>query len=214
MKPHNEADNSVSSANVTDLNKQVLQITLEDRALIKAVEHGLPVTSRPYAEIAKQLGTNESDVIARLQRLTDKGAIKRYGVVVRHKELGYTANGMVVWDVPDDRVEELGMCIGKYSCVTLSYRRPRRLPDWSYNLFTMVHGSNRDEVAEKVENIVNECGLQDIKHTILFSTRRFKQRGASYAQGQTQEKPAPRSKHPEKTSAAAKLRLIRNTGKP
>lgn len=168
-----------------ELNKQVMQISAEDRALIKAVEHGLPIASRPYAEIAKNLGTTEQDVISRLQQLIDNGAIKRYGVVVRHKELGYTANGMVVWDIPDDKVEELGMCIGKYDCVTLSYRRPRRLPEWSYNLFTMVHGSNREEVTQKVEDIAKQCGLQNIKHTILFSTRRFKQRGASYTQKDT-----------------------------
>lgn len=162
-------------------NKNSRCITDEDRALIKAVEAGLPVVSRPYAEIAKQLGTTEQDVMLRLQQLINNGAIKRYGIVVRHKELGYTANGMVVWDVPDNRVEEIGLCIGKYACVTLSYRRPRRLPQWPYNLFTMVHGSSREEVSKKVEEIVQSCGLQDINHTILFSTRRFKQRGASYA---------------------------------
>jgi DNA-binding Lrp family transcriptional regulator len=182
-----------------ELNKQVMQISAEDRNLIKAVEHGLPIASRPYAEIAKKLGTTEQDVISRLQQLMDNGAIKRYGVVVRHKELGYTANGMVVWDIPDDKVEKLGMCIGKYDCVTLSYRRPRRLPDWTYNLFTMVHGSNRDEVTEKVEGIVKQCGLQDIKHTILFSTRRFKQRGASYTQKDTATTDIK----------AAKLRLVK-----
>ncbi|MFV9614902.1 MAG: AsnC family protein [Gammaproteobacteria bacterium] len=162
------------------LNKQVLHLSSEDRALIKAVQTGLPVVSRPYAEIARQLNSSEADVISRLQYLIDNGAIKRYGVVVRHKELGYTANGMVVWDIPDDKVEEMGLCIGKYDCVTLSYRRPRRLPDWSYNLFTMVHGSNREEVTQKVAEIVEKCGLQNIEHNILFSTRRFKQRGASY----------------------------------
>ena len=167
---------------IAELNKNVLQLNEKDRALIKAVEHGLPVVSRPYAEIAKQLNASEAEVISRLQHLMDNGAIKRYGVVVRHKELGYTANGMVVWDIPDDRVEELGICIGKYDCVTLSYRRPRRLPDWPYNLFTMVHGSSREEVTQKVEEIVEKCDLQNIEHTILFSTRRFKQRGASYTQ--------------------------------
>ena len=186
---------------MAELNEQVLQITSEDRALIKAVQRGLPITSRPYAEIAKQLNTSEQDIILRLQQLMDKGAIKRYGVVVRHKELGYTANGMVVWDIPDDKVEEIGMCIGKYSSVTLSYRRPRRLPEWPYNLFTMIHGSSREEVEEKVEEIAASCGLQDTSHTILFSTRRFKQRGASYSTEQTAAK------------KAAKLRLIKNTGK-
>lgn len=194
---------------MAELNEQVLQITTEDRALIKIVQRGLPIASRPYAEIAKQLDTTEQDVITRLQYLMDKGAIKRYGVVVRHKELGYTSNGMVVWDVPDDKVEEIGICIGKYSSVTLSYRRPRRLPEWSYNLFTMIHGSNREEVEKKVEEIVDSCGLQDVKHTILFSTRRFKQRGASYSQAQT----SADETNKKASKKTAKLHLIKNTGK-
>jgi len=97
----------------------------QDRLLIEAIEHGLPIVSRPYAEIAEKLNVSEQVVIARLQTLIDSGAIKRYGVVVRHKELGYTANGMVVWDVPDNMVGSLGIRIGKFSCVTLSYRRPQ-----------------------------------------------------------------------------------------
>jgi len=185
-----------------ELNKQVLQVTAEDRALIRFVEHGLPIVSRPYAEIAKQLATTEQDVIARMQLLMDKGAIKRYGVVVRHKELGYTANGMVVWNVPDERVEELGICIGKYDCVTLSYRRPRRLPEWPYNLFTMVHGSSREEVTQKVDEITESCGLHDIEHTILFSTRRFKQRGASYTSSHA-------TKDDSSKKPAARLQLVK-----
>ena len=165
---------------IMEPNKLVAQLTAADRELIKLVQHGLPVVSRPYAEIAERLDTTEQDVIQRLQRLIDNGAIKRYGVVVRHRELGYRANGMVVWDIPDHRVSHLGTCIGRFSCVTLSYRRPRRLPDWPYNLFTMVHGRDREEVEQKVAQIIESCGLQDIAHTILFSTRRFKQRGASY----------------------------------
>ena len=171
-------------------NKLVAQLTPEDRALIKLVQNGLPIVSRPYADIAERLSITEQEVIQRLQKLMNNGVIKRYGVVVRHRELGYRANGMVVWDVPDDRVSQLGACIGKFSCVTLSYRRPRRLPDWPYNLFTMVHGRSREEVEDKVAEIVSTCGLQDISHTILFSTRRFKQRGASYTAPLNAEKPA------------------------
>ena len=171
-----------------ELNNQVVQLTADDRALIKAVEGGLPVVSRPYEAIANNLGCSEQEVISRLQHLIDNGAIKRYGVVVRHKELGYTANGMVVWNIPDDKVDAMGACIGDYDCVTLSYRRPRRLPEWSYNLFTMVHGRNREEVTRIVAEIVESCGLQNIEHTILFSTRRFKQRGASYTENTTTTK--------------------------
>jgi len=179
-KPIKDRHRASPENKMIELNKKVLSLSSADRALIKAVQQGLPVVSRPYAEMAKQLDTSEENIISRLKFLIEKGAIKRYGVVVRHKELGYTNNGMVVWDIPDDKVEEFGLCIGKYSCVTLSYRRPRRLPHWQYNLFTMVHGSSRDAVKQKVEEIVENCGLQNIEHTILFSTRRFKQRGASY----------------------------------
>jgi DNA-binding Lrp family transcriptional regulator len=164
-----------------------LIISTQDQQLIHAVGNGLPITSRPYAAIAEQLGWSESEVITRLQQLIDYGLIKRFGVVVRHRELGYHANGMVVWDVPDDRVSTLGRRIAEYPCVTLSYRRPRHLPDWPYNLFTMVHGHHRQQVQEKVREIIKDCNLQQIPHEILFSTRRFKQRGASYHKPQARK---------------------------
>jgi len=164
-----------------ETDKPLPQLTAADRELIKLVQYGLPVVSRPFQEIAERLSTTEPEVIERLQALIRTGVIKRFGVVVHHRELGYRANGMVVWDVPDDRVSELGTCIGRFSCVTLSYRRPRCLPDWPYNLFTMVHGRNREEVKQRVAEIIEACGLHNISHTILFSKRRFKQRGAHYA---------------------------------
>jgi len=152
-----------------------------DRALVGAVQHGLPLVSRPYAEIGRRIGMSEAEVLQRLQRLLALGHIKRLGVVVRHRELGYRANAMVVWDVPDRRVAELGRCLGGFPFVTLCYRRPRRLPDWPYNLFCMIHGRDRSEVLARVDELVRRCGLAAIPHRVLFSERRFKQRGARYA---------------------------------
>ncbi len=157
----------------------VLNPNLE-QALIAVIEQGLPLVPRPYADIALQIGCSEQEVIDGLQALKSRGDIKRFGVVVRHRKLGYRANGMVVWDVPDDEVKTLGHCMGQYSFVTLCYRRPRQLPEWGYNLFTMVHGRNQQEVEEKTQLLVEQCGLGDIKHEILFSSRCFKQRGARY----------------------------------
>ena len=99
---------------------------------------------------------------------------------MRHHELGYLANAMVVWDVPDDQVSALGHRIGSFDSVTLCYRRPRRLPDWRYNLFTMIHGQHRDEVLSLVDQLKEQCGLKNVAHEILFSCRRFKQCGARY----------------------------------
>mgnify|MGYP002631170104 CR=1 FL=1 len=158
---------------------KVLNQDLE-QALISVIEQGLPLVARPYAQIALQIGCSEQEVIEGLQLLLKRGDIKRFGVVVKHRNLGYRANGMVVWDIADHEVKRIGQCMGQFPFVTLSYRRPRQLPDWSYNLFTMVHGRNRQEVTEKTAFLVQQCGLKDIKHEILFSTRCFKQRGARY----------------------------------
>jgi len=157
-----------------------LQVDDTDRRLLAAIQHGLPLVSRPYADIGARLGLSEAGVVARLQRLKDAGVIRRFGVVVRHHELGYRANAMVVWDVPDAQVRALGQCLAGFDFITLCYRRPRRLPQWRYNLYCMIHGQSREEVLAQLEWMVSRCGLQSLSHEILFSRRRFKQRGAVY----------------------------------
>lgn len=149
-------------------------------AIIGAIQSGLPLVSQPYATIGKNIGLTENAVLAGIATLLEQGIIKRFGVVVRHHELGYRANAMVVWDIADDQVSALGKQLGEFEWVTLSYRRPRRLPDWRYNLFTMIHGQNRDQVLAQIAQIKAECGLESIASEVLFSVRRFKQRGARY----------------------------------
>jgi DNA-binding Lrp family transcriptional regulator len=153
---------------------------LNERQLITVLQHGLPLVSRPYAAIAKQIGSTEQDVIEHIARMQQRGDIKRFGVVVRHRKLGYQANAMVVWNIPDDRVDELGNCFGKFEFVNLSYRRPRRLPDWPYNLFCMLHGHDRDDVMRNLAQMIDACQVGDMPHAILFSTACYKQRGAIY----------------------------------
>jgi len=151
-----------------------------DRALVAVVQDGLPLVPQPYAAIGERLGLPESEVRDRLRRMLESGAIRRLGVVVRHRELGYRANAMVVWDVPDERVAELGRLLGRQACVNLCYRRPRRPPDWPYNLFCMIHGRNRAGVLAHLEELIGCCGLEGVPYQVLFSRRRFKQRGAHY----------------------------------
>lgn len=164
---------------VTPLRRRI-SLDAIDKALIAIVQGGLPLCERPYAVIAQQLGLEEQTVIQRLQTMQQQGAIKRFGVVVRHHELGYRANAMVVFDIPDDRVAQLGHCIGKFEYVTLCYRRPRVMPNWPYNLFCMIHGKDRDAVMQHVQQLLDRCGLRGVQHAVLFSKRRFKQRGAVY----------------------------------
>jgi len=151
-----------------------------DLELVRIIQHGLPLVTRPYAHIAAALGVEEGVVIERVSRLIESGDIRRLGVVVRHRELGYGANAMVVWDVPDERVTEVGRLIGRQPCVTLCYRRPRRAGRWPYNLFCMIHGRSREAVLHNLDQLIENCGLSWIEHDVLFSLRQFKQRGARY----------------------------------
>jgi DNA-binding Lrp family transcriptional regulator len=148
-----------------------------DRQIIVATQDGLPRVSRPYHTIAVQLGIQPDDLMSRLRRMLDIGVIRRIGAVPNHYALGYRANGMSVWDVPDERVRELGRVIGELDFVSHCYHRPRRLPDWPYNLFAMVHGRERAEVESKVARIAALLGGADRGHGVLYSTRILKKTG-------------------------------------
>lgn len=148
-----------------------------DRALVKATERGLPITADPYGALAENLNTSREAVTERLEALLQSGAIRRIGVIPNHYALGLTANGMSVWDIDDQAVATLGPKIGALPFVTHCYRRPRHLPDWRYNVFAMVHGKDRNEVAAKVEEIAALAGPAVRAHDILYSTRILKKTG-------------------------------------
>ena len=148
-----------------------------DRALIVATQGGLPLVARPYEQIGAQVGISGDEVMRRLQSMLATGIIRRIGAVPNHYAIGWTANGMTVWDVADERVDELGAAVGALDFVTHCYRRPRALPDWPYNLFAMVHGSSRDEVGDKARQIAELLGPACRASDILFSTRILKKTG-------------------------------------
>ncbi|MFN6960612.1 MAG: Lrp/AsnC family transcriptional regulator [Rhodocyclaceae bacterium] len=148
-----------------------------DRRLIAVLQPGLPIISRPYAAMAAKVGIEESALLSRLRDWLDDGCIKRFGVVVRHHELGFRANAMVVFDIPDAEVGKIGQRLAREPEVTLCYRRARHLPEWAANLYCMVHGRSRDEVEAVVKRLEAVAGHPA---QALFSRRRFKQCGARY----------------------------------
>ena len=148
-----------------------------DRSLIVATQGGLPLVPRPYHAIAEQVGLSADDVMRRLSAMLETGIIRRIGAVPNHYAIGWTANGMTVWDVADGRVDELGARVGALDFVTHCYRRPRALPDWPYNLFAMVHGDSRDEVHEKAALIAKLLDSDCRGSDVLFSTRILKKSG-------------------------------------
>ena len=148
-----------------------------DRRLVIATQAGLPLVPRPYDLLAEQLGVSPAEVKARLAAMLASGRIRRIGAVPNHYAIGYTANGMSVWDVDDAHIQALGEAIGRLDFVTHCYERPRRLPDWPYNLFAMVHASDRATVLARVGEIAALLGPACRGHDVLFSTEILKKTG-------------------------------------
>lgn len=144
------------------------------------LEKGLPLTARPYQTLAEQTGLTEREVMTAVDQWQAQGLIKRMGLVVKHRTLGYTANAMVVWDIPDAWVGSAAEAISSAPFVTLCYQRPRQLPDWNYNLFCMIHGVDRQRVLAQLESLVASAHLEDFPHSVLFSTKAYRQCGGRY----------------------------------
>ena len=151
----------------------------EDRALAALVEDGLPLLARPYAAWAQALGCSEAAIFAKLGQWLSQGTLRRFGVVVRHHELGFAANAMCVFDVADADVDARAAVLSRQPGVTLCYRRARA-PGWPYNLYCMLHGRERGEVLNWLASARSAAELEMVQQSVLFSRRRFKQCGARY----------------------------------
>jgi DNA-binding Lrp family transcriptional regulator len=151
---------------------------LEARLLL-AVQEGLPLSLTPYADVADALGTDAESVVTALSGLLDRRCVKRVGCVVNHVRVGFDANCMVVWDVPDGDLDERGVAAGRLPYVTLCYHRPRRPErDWGYNLFTMVHGRDPEAVDARIDDLATE--QLPVAHERLYTVETLKQTGARY----------------------------------
>lgn len=148
-----------------------------ERQLVAATQGGLPLVPQPYEAVGALLGVSARQVQDTLASLLARGVIRRIGAVPNHYRLGYVANGMTVWDVDDERVDELGERIAQLAGVTHCYRRSRALPDWPYNLFVMLHGRTRAEVERQALTVRDLLGQACRDRAILYSTQLLKKTG-------------------------------------
>jgi DNA-binding Lrp family transcriptional regulator len=154
-------------------------------ALRRQLEGGLPREARPYRALAERIKANEHQVLVQMHRWQAQGLFRRVGLVLNHRALGYTANAMLVLDVPDALVDEVGQRLGRVPGINLCYQRPRRLPQWRYNLFCMIHGRQREQVEAQIQALLQAQLLSDLPHQLLFSTHAFKQCGARFSPSHT-----------------------------
>ncbi len=152
---------------VTDLEKKVISI----------IQGDIPVSRRPYRDIAEKIGVDEQDVLDVMRSLSEKGYIRRYGATLRHQKSGFTANVMVAWQVDEDRIHAVGREMAEHEAISHCYRRS---PDekWPYNLYTMIHARDRDSCYEIARELVKKEGVND--YTMLFSEKELKKTSMVY----------------------------------
>ncbi|OQW78475.1 MAG: protein nirH [Proteobacteria bacterium ST_bin11] len=148
-----------------------------DRQIIQATQAGMPLVSEPYQAVAEQLGLSAQVVMLHLAEMQQTGIIRRIAAVPNHYKLGYSYNGMTVWDVADSYVDELGQKVAKLTFVSHCYQRPRHLPDWPYNLFAMVHGKTEKDAEQQIAIIADLLGGQARGYEVLYSTKILKKTG-------------------------------------
>ena len=148
-----------------------------DKRIISHIQGDLPLEQRPFAGMSEDTGLTEEEFVKRVKDLKNRGIIRRFGATLRHQEAGFSSNAMVVWDVPDDRVEETGKKLAQFREVTHCYRRsPQK--DWQYNLYSMIHGRNREQCCLIAENMSLSTGITE--YLLLFSEKEFKKISMKY----------------------------------
>jgi len=163
-------------------NKQPLHtprtmLTDTEKKIISLIQDDLPVHPRPYLILAEKLGIGEEELMDTIRSMIQRGLIRRFGATLRHQNAGLKYNAMVVWNVPEEKVEEVGRLFSSVKEVTHCYQRIR-IGSWPYNLYTMVHGSTREVCFEIVQRMAHLSGIED--YMVLFSKREFKKTSMSY----------------------------------
>ena len=154
--------------------------SIEQKQLRILIQDGLPLTQKPFFELAERLNVTENQVMSTLNYWLETGLIKRIGLVTNHHRVGFNSNAMIVWNIPDDQVNKIGEAFKESGLVSLCYRRRRHEPEWTYNLYCMIHSRDRATVAKHVQTLVTLCGLEDTPKEVLFSNQQFKQKGGQY----------------------------------
>jgi DNA-binding Lrp family transcriptional regulator len=143
-----------------------------DWAVMMQVQDGVPLVSRPFAVAAEEIGIPEEDLIARIRRLLDEGVIRRFGARINNRRCGFTANAMIAWKVPEERVDEIGRLFAANPSVTHCYERSIIPGRWEHNVFTMVHCRSEEEVDRLVKGLAVAAGVPE--YQVLASGEEFK----------------------------------------
>src|SRR3972149_2515855 len=151
--------------------------TEEDKEFIRELQKDLEIVDKPFSKVAQNLGMTEEQIFDKLRNYEEIGVMRRFAAILRHRDVGFVANGMIVWKVPEERITDVGGKLGAFPQVSHCYQRPV-YPDWPYNVFSMIHCKSEDEAQEMAKTIQKQINVDDYK--ILFSAREFKKTRVEY----------------------------------
>jgi len=152
----------------------------QQRKVLQQLSKGLPICENPYKAVADEASITEVELLEFIQDLVNSNVINRFGMVINQESVGFVKNAIVVWDIPDDEVDQLGALLGLQERISLCYKRKRQLPDWPYNLYTMIHGKTQNDVVAELNRIVSENNIGNYACDVLISSKSFKHEGARH----------------------------------
>jgi DNA-binding Lrp family transcriptional regulator len=158
-----------------DLKK--FELASRDKEFIRELQKDLEVTPRPFDTLAKNLGITVDELFKKAIEYETMGVMRRFAAILRHRDAGFAANGMIVWMVPEDKIDEVGYKLASFPQVSHCYRRPV-YPDWPFNLFSMIHARTIEAAKKIAIELSNFVGINEYK--ILFSSREFKKERVKY----------------------------------
>lgn len=151
--------------------------TEEDKKYIRELQKDLEITERPFLKAAQNLGITEEQILEKAKYYEEIGVMRRFAAILRHREVGFLANGMIVWNVPEEKIDQVGAQLGAFPQVSHCYQRPV-YPDWPYNVFSMIHCKSNDDAQKIAREIQEQINVHDYK--ILFSSKEFKKTRVEY----------------------------------
>ena len=165
----------------TEEKKEIKNIKFEpteqDKDFIRELQKDMEIIDEPFVQAANNLGITEDKLFAKMKHYESMGVLRRFAAILRHRQVGFTANGMIVWKVPEGRITSVGETLGSFPQVSHCYERPT-YDDWPYNVFSMIHCKTHDEAHDVAKTIQNQINVDEYK--ILFSSREFKKTRVEY----------------------------------
>ena len=153
------------------------ELSKKEKEVLKSLIEGIPLSKRPFHTIAQKLGLKEEEVLEITKKLLEKGIIRRIGITLRHNLAGVEGNAMVAWKVPEEKIEEIGKYLASFSYISRCYIR-KTYEDWNYNLYTMIHGKDREEVEKRIKEISEKFNLKE--YQVLFTKEEIARKHAKY----------------------------------